>query len=177
MGMNPINNKNHEAINTIIMAINKRKCHKDRLGTHYPVTIKIIIEGIMNKENPGTPVFTNYTSARQRYSPNDWWKCQTRWLHWKRNRDGCIKKLLKAPQAWAASITIFWVSKFSQQISNASVRNDLGLVNTDFVVIFTFSFSIWKFEKFEKTINLFDITIYFYQFSFQQQKSKSLQKY
>ena len=30
MGFNPENCKNHAAINTIIMAVKKRKCYKDR---------------------------------------------------------------------------------------------------------------------------------------------------
>ena len=37
--MNPTNHKNHEAINTIIMAVKKRICYKDRLKTHDTATI------------------------------------------------------------------------------------------------------------------------------------------
>ena len=48
MGMNSINNKNHEAMNTVNMAIKNRICYKDRLMTHDPGTIKSIIEGRMN---------------------------------------------------------------------------------------------------------------------------------
>ena len=33
MGFNPENCKNHAAISTIIMAVKKRKCYKDRLKT------------------------------------------------------------------------------------------------------------------------------------------------
>ena len=36
MGFNPENCKNHAAINTIIMAVKKRICYKDRLKTHDP---------------------------------------------------------------------------------------------------------------------------------------------
>ena len=50
MGFNPENYKNHAAINTIIMAVKKRICYKDRLKTHDPATIKSIIEGRMNVE-------------------------------------------------------------------------------------------------------------------------------
>ena len=50
MGFNPENCKNHAAINTIIMAVKKRKCYKDRLKTHDTETIKSIIEGRMNVE-------------------------------------------------------------------------------------------------------------------------------
>ena len=39
MGVNPTNHKNHEAINTIIMAVKKRICYKDRLKTHDTATI------------------------------------------------------------------------------------------------------------------------------------------
>ena len=38
------------AINTIIMAVKKRICYKERLKTHDPATIKSIIEGRMNVE-------------------------------------------------------------------------------------------------------------------------------
>ncbi len=51
MGFNPENYRNHAAINTIIMAVKKRICYKDRLKTHDPETIKSIIEGRMNVEN------------------------------------------------------------------------------------------------------------------------------
>ncbi len=50
MGFNPEKYKNHVAINTIIMAVKKRKCYKDRLKNHDPATIKSIIEGRMNVE-------------------------------------------------------------------------------------------------------------------------------
>ncbi len=50
MGFNPGNYKNHAAISTIIMAIKKIICYKDRLKTHDPATIKSIIEGRMNVE-------------------------------------------------------------------------------------------------------------------------------
>ena len=46
--MNPANYKNHAAINTIIMAVKKRICYKDRLKTNNPATKKCIIEGRMN---------------------------------------------------------------------------------------------------------------------------------
>ena len=36
--------------NTIIMAVKKRICYKDRLKTHDPATITSIIEGRMNVE-------------------------------------------------------------------------------------------------------------------------------
>ena len=42
MEMFPMNNQNHEAINTIIMAIKKIKCYKDWLMTYDPGTIKSI---------------------------------------------------------------------------------------------------------------------------------------
>ena len=35
---------------------------------------------------PGTPVFTHYTSARQRYSPVGWWMCRTEELNWESNQ-------------------------------------------------------------------------------------------
>ena len=41
MGFNPENCKNHAAVKTIIMAVKKRICHKERLKTHDPATIKI----------------------------------------------------------------------------------------------------------------------------------------
>ena len=50
MGMNSTNYKNKEAINTIIMAVKKRICYKDRLKTHDPATIKSIIEVRKNVE-------------------------------------------------------------------------------------------------------------------------------
>ena len=50
MGFNPENCKNHAAVNTIIMAVKKRICYKERLKTHDPATIKSIIEGRMNVE-------------------------------------------------------------------------------------------------------------------------------
>ena len=40
MGFNPEICKNHAAINTIIMAVEKRICNMDRLKTHDPATIK-----------------------------------------------------------------------------------------------------------------------------------------
>ena len=43
MGFNPENCKNHAAINTIIMAVKKRICYKERLKTHDPATITSII--------------------------------------------------------------------------------------------------------------------------------------
>ena len=50
MGFNPESCKNHAAINTIIMAVKKRICYKERLKTHDPATIRSIIEGRMNVE-------------------------------------------------------------------------------------------------------------------------------
>ena len=50
MGFNPENFKNHAAINTIIMAVKKRICYKDRLKTHDPAKITSIIEDRMNVE-------------------------------------------------------------------------------------------------------------------------------
>ena len=50
MGFNPENCKNHAAITTIIMAVKKNICCKNRLKIHDPATIKSIIEGIMNVE-------------------------------------------------------------------------------------------------------------------------------
>ena len=44
MGVNQADYKNHEAINTIIMAIKKRICYKDRLTCYDTNTIKNIIE-------------------------------------------------------------------------------------------------------------------------------------
>ena len=41
MGFNPENCKNHAALNTIIMAVKKKICFKERLKTHDPATIKI----------------------------------------------------------------------------------------------------------------------------------------
>ena len=41
-GFNPENCKNQAAINTIIRAVKKRICYKDRLKTHDPATIKHI---------------------------------------------------------------------------------------------------------------------------------------
>ena len=43
MGFNPTNHKNHEAINTIIMAVKKRICYKDRLKTHDLATIILTV--------------------------------------------------------------------------------------------------------------------------------------
>ena len=50
MGFNPENCKNHAAISTIIMAVKKRICYKERLKTQDPATITSIIEGRMNVE-------------------------------------------------------------------------------------------------------------------------------
>ena len=50
MGVNPDHHRNHEAINTIIMAVKKRICYMDRLKSHDPNTIKNIIEGRMKVE-------------------------------------------------------------------------------------------------------------------------------
>ena len=41
--------------------------------------------------NPGTLVFTHYTSARRRYSPNEGWMCEAREFNQKRHRDGLKK--------------------------------------------------------------------------------------
>ena len=41
---------NHAAINTIIMAVKKRICYKERLKCHNPNTIKGIIEGQIRVE-------------------------------------------------------------------------------------------------------------------------------
>ena len=43
-------NKNHEVINAVIMAIKERICYEDRLMTHNLGTVKSIIEGRMNVE-------------------------------------------------------------------------------------------------------------------------------
>ena len=43
----------------------------------------------------GTPVFTHYTSARWRYSPNYCRMCRTRELNQKSNQDGYEKKSLQ----------------------------------------------------------------------------------
>ena len=45
MGFNPENCKNNAAINTIIMAVKKRVCYKDRLKMHDPATITSISKG------------------------------------------------------------------------------------------------------------------------------------
>ena len=50
MGFNPENCKNHAAINTIIMAVKKRICYRERLKTHDRATIRSIIGGKMNVE-------------------------------------------------------------------------------------------------------------------------------
>ena len=50
MGFNPETCKNHAAINTIIMAVKKRICYKERLKTHDPAAITSIIDGRMNVE-------------------------------------------------------------------------------------------------------------------------------
>ena len=42
--------KNHAAINTIIMAVKKRMCYKERLKCHTPSTISGIIEGRLKVE-------------------------------------------------------------------------------------------------------------------------------
>ena len=47
MGFNPENCKNHAAVDTIIMAVRKRICYKERLKTYDPATIKSILEGRM----------------------------------------------------------------------------------------------------------------------------------
>ena len=41
MRFNPENFKNYAAINTIIMAVKKRICYKDRLKTHDPARIRL----------------------------------------------------------------------------------------------------------------------------------------
>ena len=50
MGFNPENCKNHAAINTIIMAVKKRICYKERLKTHDPATIRIMGSNPCNGE-------------------------------------------------------------------------------------------------------------------------------
>ena len=50
MGVNPEVNKNHAAINTIIMTIKKRICYMERLKSHDPNTIKSLIESRIRVE-------------------------------------------------------------------------------------------------------------------------------
>ena len=50
MGVNPEVNKNHAAINTIIMTIKKRICYMERLKSHDPNTIRSLIESRIRVE-------------------------------------------------------------------------------------------------------------------------------
>ena len=59
MGFNKENCKNHAAINTIIMAVKKRICYKDRLKTRDPATIRSII--VDAKKGPATTISDSYS--------------------------------------------------------------------------------------------------------------------
>ena len=50
MGISQTEQKNHEAINTIIMTIKKRICHKERLICHDKKTIGNLVENRIKTE-------------------------------------------------------------------------------------------------------------------------------
>ena len=64
MGFRQENYTNHEAINTIIMAVKKRIGYKERLKCYNPSTISGIIEGRIRVEK--------YLEKKNGYKTNKW---------------------------------------------------------------------------------------------------------
>ena len=65
MGVRQEDYKNHEAINTIIMAVKKRICYNDRLKCYDTNTINNIIDGRIRVEKYLELYISTYSLLRQ----------------------------------------------------------------------------------------------------------------